>query len=218
MPDPTPTPDPTLTPAPTPDPAPPAPTDPPAPVPPAPAPTDPPKPPDPAPVEYKLALPQNTVLTDASLERTTAFARTSGLSPEVAQKALEFADSEVKTARDDLLAAWQPGDPATNTAPGAEWKKAHDGYLAAALADPELGAGDQMKLDAAVAKAQQVFEKYATPEFRTLLARTGYGSHPEVLRVFANIGKAMGEQLPVPSNAHGDGRLSDAEVFYAKKG
>lgn len=169
------------------------------------------------PVEYKLTLPDNAALDAAGLDRTIAFARASGLSPEVAQKAAAFADAEVKTARDAFLAAYQPGDPEKNVAPGAEWKKMHDGYLAAALADPGIGNGDQATLDVKVAKAQQAFEKFASPELRTLLARTGYGSHPEVVRAFAAIGEAMGEKPPISSNGEAPGRLSDAEVFFAKK-
>lgn len=159
---------------------------------------------DPPAVEYQLTLPADAVLDAASLDRTIAFARASGLSPEAAQQALVFANTEVATAveasRSAWLAAYQPGDPAKNVAPGAEWTKMHDGWLAASLADPALGAGDQAKLDAVVASAQQAYARFATPAFTQLLERTGYGSHPEVLRVFANIAAADKEAPPVVSN------------------
>lgn len=165
-----------------------------------------------APVEYALTLPENAVLDSAALDRTIAFARESGLSPEVAQKALAFANTEVASAvqasRESFLAAYQPGDPASGKPAGAEWQKMHDGWLASSLADPDLGAGDAAKLDAKVAKAQQAFDAYASPAFKKLLADTGYGSHPEMVRTFAKIGEAMGEQPPVTSGGQAapDGR------------
>jgi hypothetical protein len=173
-----------------------------------------------APVEYALKLPDAPTLNTASLERTVAFARAQGLSPEVAQAALELANTEAKTAveaaQQSLQEAFSPGDPAKGIAPGAEWKKQHDTFLSASLADPELGAGDQQKLDAAMGLAGRAYAKYATPEFSELLAISGYGSHPAVVRVFAAIGKAMGEAPLVVAGAQG-GERSLADIFYSSE-
>lgn len=157
-------------------------------------------------MEYKLSLPTDAALDAAGLDRTIAFARESGLSPEVAQKALAFANSEVasdRTAREAaLLAAWTPKDPAKPDATGgAEWERCNTEYKALSLADPELGNGNQHTLDATVRRAQQAFDAFATPEFTGLLHSIAANSHPEVLRVFARIGKAMGESGAVASGA-----------------
>ena len=167
-------------------------------------------------VTYELKLPDASTLEPAVVERTVAFAKARGLSNADAQAALEFANTEVagavQASRDAFLAAYQPGDPEKGIAPGAEWQKQHDNWLAASLADPEIGAGKPEQLDAKVAQAQRAFEKYASPEFRALLSQTGYGSHPELVRTFAAIGAAMSEGPLVTAGAQG-GSPSQQDVL-----
>lgn len=164
----------------------------------APPPSEPEKPAAVAPEKYELKLPEVASLDAASVERTAAFARERGLTNDAAQAALDLANTEVASAvaksREDFIASYQPGDPEHGIAPGAEWQKQHDAWLAASLAAPDLGNGNQDALNAKVALAGTAFEKFASQEFRALLSRTGYGSHPEMVRTFAKIGEAMSEK------------------------
>ena len=182
-------------PAPAADPAAPA-ADPPAPAPvPDPAtPADPPAPPadpaKPAETAFTLQLPKDAVLDDAAIERTTAIARESGLSNEQAQKVLELANTEAAATLSEYLEAWKPGDPAKGIEGGAEWSQRVGEWEAAVRADPDLGGA---KFDETKRLATLALEKVATPELRGLLHTTGYGSHPEILRLFARLGREASE-------------------------
>lgn len=68
----------------------------------------------------------------------------------------------------------------------------------ASRADKEFG-GD--KFDGSLAAAKQGLEKFATPELQKLLVDTSLGNHPEVLRLFTRIGKAISEDKVVTGDA-----------------
>jgi hypothetical protein len=44
-----------------------------------------------------------------------------------------------------------------------------------------------------VADALKARERFSTPALRQLLNETGFGNHPEVIKFFAKVGKAMRE-------------------------
>lgn len=68
--------------------------------------------------------------------------------------------------------------------------KTFDGWVEKAKADEEIG-GD--KWDASVASANSVLSRFGTPELDTVLATSGVGNHPEVIRIFDRIGKAIAD-------------------------
>lgn len=78
-------------------------------------------------------------------------------------------------------------------------------------ADKEIG-GD--KLTASLSKAQQALETFGTPELKEYLNETGLGNHPELVKAFVKIGKAMSEDNMV--SAANTGQRSAAEVLYGK--
>lgn len=178
---------------------------------------DPPAPPAGAPEKYELKLPENAALTADAIERTAASARSLGLSNEAAQKVLELANAEAVAQRDAFLAAHSPGDPAKNIPPGAEWVKQQDAWKAQASADPEIG-GTPEQFNASIAAANKAFAQFATPGFKEHVWKSGLASHPEVVRVFARIGKAMGEGSVVqPGSGGGTPTRSAAEILYGGK-
>lgn len=161
-----------------------------------------------------MKLPENAVLPADALERTAAAARTLGLSNDAAQQVLELANAEAAAQRDAFLQAHSPGDPAKNIPPGAEWVKQQDAWKAAAMADPEIG-GTPEQFEANLAAANKAFDAFATPGFREHVWKSGLASHPEVVRVFARIGKQMGEGSVVqPGAGGGTGGRSAAEILY----
>jgi hypothetical protein len=57
-------------------------------------------------------------------------------------------------------------------------------------ADKEYGGA---QFDQNLAVANQALDAFGTPELKTLLRTTGFGNHPEVIRAFIKVGKAVGE-------------------------
>lgn len=76
--------------------------------------------------------------------------------------------------------------------------------------DPEFG-GVHLEQNLGIAK--QAMEQFCPPALQEMLGRSGMGNHPDVIRMFLNIGKAMSEDKVVTgAPAAGDG--FDARDFY----
>lgn len=126
-------------------------------------------------VVFDLKLPENTTLTKEYVDKVASFAKENGLTPAQAQKVLErdhayFAETQ-KSAKENFEK--QIGD----------WEKQ-------VQEDKTLG-GDNFAANMEFAK--RGFEKFSTPELKKILNQSGYGSHPEVVRMFFAIGKAMSD-------------------------
>lgn len=178
----------------------PAPADPAAPSP-APAPADPAAPsPAPAPadpkadalVEYKVNAPEGVELVQADVDALVAVAREAKLDPAVVQKIADIAGArELKRAE--------------------EFKAQVEAWGAAVKADKELGAPE------ALASAVKVVDAYGTPELKSLLAESGLGNHPEVVRFVQKVAKAMSEDAIHGGSARGVTRDA-ASVLYGSNG
>lgn len=57
-------------------------------------------------------------------------------------------------------------------------------------ADKEIGGAN---FDQNLAVAKSALDTFGTPQLKDLLKSTGFGNHPEVIRAFVKIGKAVGE-------------------------
>lgn len=149
---------------------------------------------------YTLTLPKDSVLEASVIERATAHAKALGLSQDSAQKNLEHVNAEVAA----YVATAKTTFAATTK-----------GWVDAVKADPELG-GDHF--EATVKAAALPIEKFATPAFKKALSDTGFGNHPELVRTFARIGKAMSDDKIVkPGPDGGTGGRSYEDIFYGKK-
>jgi hypothetical protein len=133
-----------------------------------------------APEAYEPFDVEGQQFTEAQLEGFAATAKELGLSQENAQKMLA---AMVPTARqylvDDLKAK------------SREW-------VSLSEKDPEIG-GANFKANVGVANS--ALKQFATPEFTALLRGSGLGAHPEVVRVFYRIGKAMQQDHGVTGSA-----------------
>lgn len=79
-------------------------------------------------------------------------------------------------------------------------------------ADKEFG-GEKFEENLGVAKLAR--DKFATPELVSLLQSSRLGDHPEVIRFFYRVGKAISQDTFVrPGATTGSERKPDAEVFY----
>ena len=138
------------------------------------------KPAQAAPEAYEPFDVEGQQFTEAQLEGFAATAKELGLSQENAQKMLA---AMVPTARqylvDDLKAK------------SCEWASLSE-------KDPEIG-GANFKANVGVANS--ALKQFATPEFTALLRGSGLGAHPEVVRVFYRIGKAMQQDHGVTGSA-----------------
>lgn len=163
--------------------------------------------PAPEPVVYALTLPDGSLLDPKAVERVTEFAKANGLTPLAAQAVLAAHHAEAQATIDLLKVA---------EAPGGELYKARTAEMAAAaLAHPELGAGDPRKLTHATLQGQLVLNKYG-PELLPLLEKSGEGSRPELLLLLNRFAAAVGEKpLVMPDSGPPKApALTDAQAMY----
>lgn len=145
-----------------------------------------------APEPFTLAAPQGYPVTPAELERLNALCVTAGLTREQGEAVLEHMAGNYAAFREQRQAQ------------GRAW-------IEEFRADREFG-GD--RFDASVAEARKALAMFdANGAVRALLAETGYGDNPDVLRIFARVGRALGEdKLPGAGGGAADRPLEDR--FY----
>lgn len=140
-----------------------------------------------------FALPDGVVIDAKAMEQFVPIAKELDLTQDQAQKLVSLRAQQVQAeaaAYEALVASW------------AEEAKA----------DPEIG-GD--KFDATLKAAQAAYAEVATPALREMLDSTGYGNHPEVLRMFANVSKRLGlDSKPPTGTDPARGERSLAERMY----
>lgn len=162
-----------------------------------------------APEQYDLKLPEQSTDLDAKLvERTGAIARDLGLPQDAAQKMLDAVVKEVGLHHQAALEAYKPD--------GVEWKKQVEGWETAAIADTEIG-GSADALKASGELGKRVLATFGSETIYKFLHETGFGSHPDVIRLLRRIGKAMDEGSLVTAGAQDEGAPSLADKLYGKK-
>lgn len=151
-----------------------------------------------APEKYAdFRLPEGVTLTAEEVSDLQGVAKELNLTQEQAQK---LADREVK---------------ARQTAEGklqTQVADTHKAWRTAATADKEYG-GEKLAENLGVAK--KALDAFGCPELRQMLEASGLGNHPEAIRFFVRVGKAVSEDKLVagrPSGGAGDQR--DARSFY----
>jgi hypothetical protein len=151
-------------------------------------------------VKYELKLPENSPLKPEHVEQIAAFAKEHGLSPAAAQAIVERDSNAVTAFRKAELDAYQQQ--------AAGWQQA-------VKSDPEMGGSDERVAETATL-SNRVVTQYGTPELKKLFADTSLGNHPELTRIFARLGKAIGNDRFVnpPTNQAAPKKKSDAELFY----
>lgn len=149
------------------------------------------------PEKYELKLPEGSLLAPSDIERISTLAKEKGLSPEAAQELLEVQSITHREALDRQL------------------ETVRNEWATAAAADPEIG-GAEFKQNAEL--ASRVVDRYGSDGLKKMFDDTGFGNHPEMLRMFVKLGKAMSEdQLIHPRSQQGGGEQSMAERLYGKK-
>jgi hypothetical protein len=99
----------------------------------------------------------------------------SGLKPDAAQKLVEIHASVLASAQAKATAAFEAQQKA---------------WVSEVTADKELGGAN---LEASTKIAQRAVERFGSPAIKQLLNESGLGNHPELVRMFHRIGKAVAE-------------------------
>lgn len=198
-------------------------------TPPAPVVTDPPVPPvvvppapvagdPPAPVKAEkvsaiktaLKFPDGRTPDDALLERTAATASELGLSPEAAQRLLDDRIQDTDAVRQSVLDSL--------AFEGAEWTRQNEAHKTAALADPDIGAGDPAKLANSVEKAQRGMAALFgtdTKAIETFITNAGLASEPTLVKAFMRAADKMSEaQIIAPTTPSKTVGMRPADKFY----
>lgn len=142
------------------------------------------------PEAYELTAPDGYPMSEGDLKALNGLCKEAKLSKAQGEAVLKYLHGN--------YTSWQEGQ-------AAQVKK----WAEEARADKEFG-GD--KFDANVADARRGLATFDTDgSIRAMLEETGYGNHPAVLKIFARVGKALGEDklVGVGGNAREDKPLED---------
>ncbi|MEG6190984.1 peptidase [Enterobacter kobei] len=148
-----------------------------------------------APEKYEFKPAEGQELDTAALEQFEPIARELNLSNEQAQKMVDLYGTKIL--------------PMVQQQQAEAWQKTTEQWAADVKADKEIG-GD--KLTANLSVAQRALDQFGTPELKEYLEGTGLGNHPELVKAFIKIGKAMSEDGMVDGS--NQGQRSAAEVLY----
>lgn len=151
-----------------------------------------------APEKYEFAAPEGTELDSEAVAVFEPIARELNLTNEQAQKLVDLYGTRMTQTVEAQQAAWQ---------------KQLETWVSDIKSDKEIGG---KAFDQQVNYAKSAITKFGTDELKQALDATGFGNHPELVRVFARIGKAMAEDTFVQSNA-ASGKRSVEELFYGSQ-
>lgn len=93
-------------------------------------------------------------------------------------------------------------------------EKAKGEWAEAAKADKEFG-GDVFDQNLSVAK--KAIDAFATPELKTLLNESGLGNHPEIIRHFFRVGKAISEDGHITGSKGHPAATGDRDAQIAQQ-
>ncbi len=131
-----------------------------------------------APEKYEFKAPEGVTLDAEAVAEFEPIAKEMNLSNDQAQKLVELQTKFVQKqheAWDSTVAKWETD----------------------IRADKEIGG---QALTENIKNAQRALTQFGTPELKSALDATRMGSHPELVRVFARIGKAMADDSFVSGN------------------
>ena len=144
------------------------------------------------PIEYAdFAAPDGVTLNTDAVTELKAFAAEKKLTQEDAQKLVDLGAKTMQQQQAALVSQIEQAQ--------AQWSDA-------SRTDKEFG-GDKLAENVAVAK--QALDTFGSPELSKMLKESGLGNHPEIIRAFFRVGKAISEDKlergnPPPANATDD--------------
>ncbi len=156
-----------------------------------------------APDQYQLSAPEGLTLDPVAIELATPVFRELGLSNEQANKLMpvagQFAQGLLDRHNRQMLGQVQTERKA---------------WLDSARNDPEIGGQHWTSTIGTAAKALDALGFGKGSAFRTLLDESGLGNHPEMIRAFQRVGKAIGEDGFERSSGIHHSKRDRAETLY----
>jgi hypothetical protein len=149
------------------------------------------------PEKYDLKLDDGSLLDAAYVEQFSQFAKDKKLTQDQAQ---EFLQREAQALNSFVQKQQQ------------EFEKVQAEWVNQIKNDSEIG-GE--KFNQSIELAHRALKQFASDSFLKELETTGYGNHPELVRVFAKIGNMIKEDKMISPSAAG-GTRSIEEIFYGK--
>lgn len=146
-----------------------------------------------APEKYEFKAPEGKSYDANFLTAFEASAKEANLTQDVAQKMLEAMSPKIAERQTEQIAA------------------INQGWLDSSRSDKEFG-GDALEQNLGIAK--KALDKFGSPELNKLLAQTGLGNHPEVIRTFYKMGQQIKEDTFVSGSAPAARSASVASVLY----
>lgn len=148
------------------------------------------------PVVFELKKADGSLVVAAEAEKIVSFSKEHGLSPAQAQAIYN---------RENAASAAFDADVAK------QYDERKNGWIETGKKDPVLG-GEHYAQN--VQAAHLMFQKFATPEFTKLLDETGFGHHPELLKVFFNIHQAHKDDVLVRQGEAPSALKDTKDVMY----
>lgn len=142
------------------------------------------------PEKYEFRQPDGVSLNDKVIEAYSEVAKELGLPQEAAQKVID----KVGPAMAQLAADQQ--------------KALVNGWIEQSKADKEFGGAN---LKDSLVIANRAINQFASPALKELLGKSGLAEHPEVIRLFTQVGKSISEDKVIVS-----GNTSTAAAAGAK--
>lgn len=131
----------------------------------------------------EVTLPKDSMMSKADLEVVMAYAKENGLTNKQAQALVEKQNEQLNGFLKSQVDAYQAKV---------------DGYEDAIKSDKEIGGVNYNK---SVTLAKRVLEKFGTPDLKAEFDMSGFGSHPEVVRLLSRIGNSIGDDSLIMPNA-----------------
>lgn len=152
-------------------------------------------------VPYEIKAPEGVEFAPEQLTEFTKFAKDELKLPlDQAQKLAEWYGKSIQTKHQSIEDAW---------------KTTNEGWVKATKEDKEIG-GDNFEKSVTAAKV--AINKFGNPELINALNVTGFGNHPEAVRFFAKVAKAIGEDNLEPGQPKGEAKQqSAAEILFPTK-
>lgn len=152
-----------------------------------------------SPEDYSLAAPEGSLMSSEDVEKISSIAKEKGLSAEQAKAWVDHDNALLETF------VQRQSD---------ELKARSETWVEEVRKDKEIG-GE--RFTETIEAAKRLIDRYATPDFKTVLDNTGLGNHPELMRLFARIGKQMTEDKLVLPGAGSAGKKTPAEILYGSE-
>ena len=149
--------------------------------------------------EFKIDLPEGVEIDEKMLEGFTKQAKEAGLNSESATKMASWYASQQKTLVDAQAQAWEKQ--------GQDWvQELRD--------DPDFGGKE---FDSNAKAAARAVREYGGTDLGKALQTAGLDNYPPLVKAFARIGRALGEDSTSADRAKGGGKVELSREDALKK-